>query len=430
MKGNRTTLKRQAGSILALIAISIVPTLAAGALSVDVGFFLVARNQLQNAVDAAALAGAQGLVADPSNFSDSGQAKRLAIDIAGKNVMAGQPVTLQSSEITFPDGNTVQVQATRPVRTFFGALLGKDEVQIGVSAACRVAPVTGVSGSPGSGARPWAILDQFAHGSVCVPPNDADNPGPHGAFDDQTVHTWNGVAAIDKYTSPYDEDFDGQDVSTADCGTVSGLISPRDVDGSLVRLKSFKDISDTSGNGNGKGKGGNGNNGKGSPWLTPGNFGAIALGGNGASNYRDNIADGYQGTIHIGDIIPTEPGNMVGPTIQGVSDLILQDPTAKMVQTSSGRWQVTSSLYPVNESPRIVPIPVYGPYYSPSNGRSEFKVVSFASFFIEGSDGFQVWGRFVQVRMHASEVGTPPQSGTSQSTGGGRLVTGVRMISL
>ncbi len=42
-----------------------------------------------------------------------------------------------------------------------------------------------------------------------------------------------------------------------------------------------------------------------------GNFGAVSLGGTGASNYEQNLLYGFKGTIKIGDIIYTEAGNKV-----------------------------------------------------------------------------------------------------------------------
>lgn len=43
-----------------------------------------------------------------------------------------------------------------------------------------------------------------------------------------------------------------------------------------------------------------------------GNYGVIALGGEGASNFKANALYGYNGTISVGDYLSTEPGNMVG----------------------------------------------------------------------------------------------------------------------
>jgi Flp pilus assembly protein TadG len=50
-----------------------------------------------------------------------------------------------------------------------------------------------------------------------------------------------------------------------------------------------------------------------------GNFGALALGGTGASVFRDNIKYGSDVSIQVGDWVTTETGNMVGPTKQGIS---------------------------------------------------------------------------------------------------------------
>ena len=59
-----------------------------------------------------------------------------------------------------------------------------------------------------------------------------------------------------------------------------------------------------------------------------GNFGALALGGTGASVFRDNIKYGADVSIQLGDWVTTETGNMVGPTKQGISYRYNQDPSA------------------------------------------------------------------------------------------------------
>jgi hypothetical protein len=372
---------------------------------VDIGYFFVVRNQLQNATDAAALAGAQGLLADPGNFSSTGQAMTLATQVAAQNRAAGQAVTLAPSEITFPKSNTVRVTITRPAPTFFGRVLSVQSVNIQVTATAvvaRISPTGGVGGM-----RPWAILDQFGHGFLCVPPNDEDiNSPPHGEFK-ETPHTWMGVpVSSDHYQSPYDSSFDNLDLSReGDCGMVTGLIASRDVTNQLVYLKEFK----------------NGPN----PWRTPGNYGAAALGGRGASNYEDNIINGYDGAVRIGDVLDTEPGNMTGPTRSGVNALIAMDPTAHMVRNSAGKWVVVSSTYPINESPRIVPIPMYSVYTAPDNGRSTFTVTSIASFFIVGTDGKDVWGKFVQSRVKNAYAGKPVPGAVGAA---GQLVGTVKLV--
>ncbi len=424
-----TKQRRQQGTMLVLVAAGAVALLGAGALAVDIGYFFTVRNQMQNAADAAAIAAAQGLIADPGNFSDNGTAKQWAIQIAAKNKAAGQPVTLSPSDITFPSGNVVQVRINKTVPTFLGKVLGVAQVNLRVAAAA--VPSRGVKGGPmGDGLRPWTIPDQFAHGGLCVPANDCEvNITPHGEFKDYP-HTWNGFPVnSDYYKSPYDEDFEGVDLTNMDCGTVTGYISPRDVNGELITLKEFKYCdSGSGGNGKGNGKGGSSSE---NPWRTPGNFGAIALGGNGASVYRSNIANGYQGLVSIGDILTTEPGVNNGPTIQGVAELILKDPGAHMMRNDAGKWVVISPKYRINESPRIVPIPLYSVYDPPGNGRSTFTVSSIASFFIEGTDGKSVWGRFVHIRIrNGEEAGEPPHSNSNTVAGGGPMINTARMVDI
>ena len=61
------------------------------------------------------------------------------------------------------------------------------------------------------------------------------------------------------------------------------------------------------------GSGGSGN------WeVGPGNFQLIRLGGGqGGAVIRENMAGGYDGCMTTGENIPTEPGNTVGPVVQG-----------------------------------------------------------------------------------------------------------------
>ena len=129
---------------------------------------------------------------------------------------------------------------------------------------------------------------------------------------------------------------------------------------------------------------------------TTGNFGGLALGGNGASVYQANIENGYSGTLHIGDKVSTEPGNMSGPTSTGVNYRIAQDPTA--------------TFPPSNSSPRVVTIPIVDSM--DVNGKKQVTIVGFAAFFLEGVGGSgnknYVTGRF----MKMVEPGDLSTSGT------------------
>jgi Flp pilus assembly protein TadG len=117
-----------------------------------------------------------------------------------------------------------------------------------------------------------------------------------------------------------------------------------------------------------------------------GNYGALALGGNGANVYRDNIEKGYSGTLTVGEWVSTQPGNMSGPTSQGVAYRIGLDPSATFSTVSRG-------------SPRIVTVPIIDSI--DGNGRCQVQIVGFAAFFLEGVGGQgndnYVYGEFMQL---------------------------------
>lgn len=138
-----------------------------------------------------------------------------------------------------------------------------------------------------------------------------------------------------------------------------------------------------------------------------GNYSALALGGNGANNYRDNIKYGYDGKLKIGDWISTEPGNMSGPTSKGVDYRVDLDryATFETVKRNSGR---------------IVTVPVIAALSG--NGRSEVQIVGFAAFFLEGVGGQGnnnvVSGKFMQMVMPGDTV----------SSGSGYGLYGIKLI--
>lgn len=125
-----------------------------------------------------------------------------------------------------------------------------------------------------------------------------------------------------------------------------------------------------------------------------GNFAALALGGSGSPIYQNNIKHGYNSKISIGDWLGTEPGNMSGPTSEGVEYRMAldQDATFATVEKDSGRIVIV----PIIESLEV-------------NGRSEVLVVGFAAFFLEGVGGSgnnnYVTGRFMQMVV-PGDIGT------------------------
>jgi len=125
-----------------------------------------------------------------------------------------------------------------------------------------------------------------------------------------------------------------------------------------------------------------------------GNFGGLALGGRGASNYEDNIKYGYQGWLRMDECrevwLETEPGNMSGPTVRGVTYRISQ----------CHHSPPCTFDHCAKDCPRVVVVPVADFNPEELHGRSQVRLVGFAAFFLEGVSGpgnkCEVTGRFIR----------------------------------
>jgi len=104
--------------------------------------------------------------------------------------------------------------------------------------------------------------------------------------------------------------------------------------------------------------------------------------------------------VEPGDQLQTEPGNKVGPTKQGVQELIAEDPGAYW---DAGSKSIKGSAYkdPLL-SPRVALIPFYDPLYPPTSGRSYVTVKHLGAVFIQGLDGKgNITGRFLKAVPYA-----------------------------
>ncbi len=93
-------------------------------------------------------------------------------------------------------------------------------------------------------------------------------------------------------------------------------------------------------------------------------FGALDF-GSGASDYTLYIANGYSGSIQVGQILDMENGNMSGPTLDGF--------TTRYNKCADG---CTADNF-TDDCPRIVYVPVVQVI-----SNSQVKVVSFAAFYL------------------------------------------------
>lgn len=116
-----------------------------------------------------------------------------------------------------------------------------------------------------------------------------------------------------------------------------------------------------------------------------GNYGALSFAGSddGASQYEQYLANGYPEMLTVGETVQTEPGNMVGPTDQGLSQRIQGDPAATY-QTA------------LPSSSRVLYVPVIT---QPGNGRSTVQILGFAAFFVQSVSNGDVTGEFLHMAV-------------------------------
>lgn len=131
-----------------------------------------------------------------------------------------------------------------------------------------------------------------------------------------------------------------------------------------------------------------------------GNFHALALGATGADEYEYNLRHGYEGWLHADQEVPTEPGNMQGPTMDALSDRMDADPYST--------WDHVRAT-----SPRLLLVPLIEEFDDP--GRSEVLTKGFAIFFLERvRQSGEVRGRFIEYHVpgRPADPGTVSEYGT------------------
>ena len=348
------------GMTLAFIAMGLTAMLAASTLAIDVGMFMTARSQAQNSADAGALAGATALAFDDyDDRSPGGPAVQSAMNTALENRVMGSAVDVETTDVTFPVGpagisNRVKVDVFRtagrdnPVATLIGGFFGVSNVDIAATATAEASPSNAMTC-----VKPFTIPDRWV---------ERGDPSwtPDSAFE-RYDKQGNLLANPDEYIPPGQPGYRGYD-PTLDKGLEL-----------MIRA-------------------GTGNN------VSPSFYWSWAMpGGTGANYYRDNIAGCNSTVVHFGDIMTPEPGNMVGPTMQGVDDLIALDADARW---DHGEEKVVSEYG--SRSPRVFPIPLYDPEFYQSGvttGRNvTLRVANWIGFFIERRVGNNVYGRITPIQ--------------------------------
>lgn len=349
-------------------AVGMMAFLAATTLSIDVGMFMAARSQAQNAADSGALAGATALVYNSYlDRSTTGPIVQSAINAAQANKVIGMAPAVGPADVNFPldpNGLNDRVQVTvyraknhqsTQIPTLMGSLFGVDTVDIAATAIAEAAPANAMTC-----VKPFMIPDKWHEivDSTCTPDGSWT---PNKTFDEFDKRG-NKCSPPDYYIP---------------AGTTgyTGYTTANDVGTTLVLRE------------------GNQNS------LNPGFYFSWKMPGDiGGNFYRDNIANCNTDIITYDPNNPyymvQEPGSKQGPTIQGIQDLIDKDPNAK--------WNpdckcVVNSAY-TGQSPRVFPIPLFDPQYyaeGMATGRgASFKLANFLGFFVDHIDNSnnQIYG--------------------------------------
>jgi Flp pilus assembly protein TadG len=146
----RSFWQQEFGQGLVLSALAMVAVLGVTAMAVDVGLFLHEKRELQNAADAAALAGVQELPNSP------GDAEQKAGEWAVNNGIGSGELEDIEVSTTYVANDTITVQVKRDVPFVFARVLGFSGDTTRADATARV-------GSPtiGTGAMPWGLRESY-----------------------------------------------------------------------------------------------------------------------------------------------------------------------------------------------------------------------------------------------------------------------------
>jgi putative Flp pilus-assembly TadE/G-like protein len=265
--------RKYGAQIVVIMALVVAVLIGTVALGTDIGLLYYNWGLLQKAADAAVLAGAHYLPADPAN------AISVANSFAAQNGMTVNEIT---STTVAADQMSISVRLVRTVPYYFAKVIG---ISSGLVTARATAGLVGVG----------AVTGMLPIG-----------------IDSRTTYTY------------------GQPISL-----MTGQYGP-------------------------------------------GNWGPLALNGTGASNFANNIQSGAIGNFAVGDLVPTEPGAMVGPTRAAFN--------ARLAAGADLFPDGTFASYAIDDS-RVVTVPMVN--YANAAGSSLVPVLGFAELWLVGMDSHE-----------------------------------------
>lgn len=363
------------GFSLIFVAFGMMAFVAVSMLAIDVGMLMTSRNQAQNSADAGALAGATALAFDNwSDRTDTGPAKTNALAAARQNQVMSGTVAVNPADVVFlndPAGTPNRVRVTvyrnaehgNPVSTLIAKYFGISTADIAAVATAEASPANAMTC-----VKPFTIPDRWLVGGTR--PSTGDDAFAYGT---------------DVYVPPLDAN--GKPNSD-----YTGYNADRDR-GLEITLKANNDTK-----------------------IAPSFYYPWDMVGSnsGAADYSWAIGNCKTDIMGFGQDYVAKPGNMVGPTQQGMNDLVARDPDAY--------WDTANNkpVSTMSPSPRVVAIPLFDPVYyytGKMNGRNaSLKFVNYLGFFIERMNGNQVVGRVTPIGgLRQAGAGPAPESAFPKS---------------
>ena len=448
-RGQRFSNER--GATIVLVAVSLTVLLGMGALAVDLGMLIKARNDAQRNADAAALAGASAYQ-NAKPYDAIYEAKDRAFDYIARNpigktfvnalpydtTITGNRYVFENPNavvVVLPDSEKVRVIVRRSgIGTWFSRVMGTDAATVSAKAAA-IAATAGAAKC----VKPFAMPDIWQENTTGQQGEDKNanripellGSPPEKWEYHQTAGSQGGKSWNADHYRPYDDKRVGRTGDETGWGT-SFRNEYADASGNQYwddygRLLIMKP-----------------NNPSQAPapgffqaWVMPGS-------GNGAKEYQENIETCHEAEImlerdyDVDEEVQTndnEPGNMLGPTYKGIDNLLAQDslacwhefndPDRPGFKTGEVRLRATmggpcSITYPGWESsPRVILTPLFDPELI-GTGRTALKFNNLAMWFLEGrGNGNQapIMARFMYFAK-----------GTEVDTTKGSLVKTLRLV--
>ena len=365
---DRARFGSERGGVLALVAISMAALLGMAALAVDLTAGFAWRNEAQKIADSSALAGGSAFLDLPELLA-SPVARSRAYDYALRHTIKGEP--LDSSELTVEVLSTdrkVRVMVRREgLPTWFARILGVDQIDVSATAAAQA-----VEAGAARCLKPIALPDIWEDADQ----DDGDNVWEVG-------EDWEYGTDPNDYYQRWDGPND-TDAATA-TGYGSNHRSDRTADyGRPIQIKATDPNSEF-----------NFEPGIFFPWRLP-QDGAMedcqrpggGTNDEGAATYRKNICSCNRNPIDLDTDYEVQPGNMVGPTYQGVSELIDEDPTVYWNESVDGPVRpdpdAENGFVEVGTaSPRVIKVALFDPTQVTASGMQTIRFNNFALLFLE-----------------------------------------------